>query len=80
MISLESPIARPSISSTGKVWLEPPVSSIEAGMCRPGIETARRLCGTRLWSSAQRAFSLKCETPICQRVGRPSLPFGIDAA
>ena len=48
MISLESPIERPSISSTGKVWLAPPVSSIEAGMCRPGIETARRLCGTRL--------------------------------
>ena len=31
MISVESPIAWPSISSTGKVWLAPRVSHIEAG-------------------------------------------------
>ena len=69
MIALESPIARPSVTSTGVV--SPPQSRLARRTWVPGA-TERRRCGMRLWSSAQRAFSLKCEKRICQRTGVPA--------
>ena len=57
MISLESPTFRPSIRTTGKVLCSPLVSHRATAMWAPGIG-ARRSCSIRLWSSAQRTFSL----------------------
>ena len=57
MISVESPIPSPSISSAGTVWCFPRVTrKVTSGGKPPGGQ--RRLCGIRVWSSAQRAFSL----------------------
>ena len=48
---VESPIATPSRTSTGKVL--PALSRGAIALWRGGV-TARRIWGTRLWSSAQR--------------------------
>ena len=54
----------PSISSTGNV----PRSEKAIARGPPG-SSERRTCGTRLKSSAQRAFSLKFEKLYCHRTG-----------
>src|SRR5580765_4245534 len=66
MMDVESVIARPSSTSTGTDFR--PVSHITRGMWRPGT-SERRTCSTPFQSSAQRAFSLKCENRNCQRTG-----------
>ncbi len=57
MIAVESPMLRPSRRRIGKVFAAPRVSQSATAMCAPG-SGARRSCSTRLWASAQRAFSL----------------------
>src|SRR5215475_1967914 len=66
MIEVESAIGFPSSMSTGTDLR--PVSQRICGTWRPG-RSERRTCSTPFQSSAQRAFSLKCENRNCQRTG-----------
>ena len=66
MMRVESTIVSPLSSRTGSdFW---PLSQRTRGTCSPGTSD-RRTCGMPLKSSAQRAFSLKCENLNCQRTG-----------
>src|SRR4029450_5041674 len=67
MMRVESAIAFPSSTSTGTDFC--PVIQRTRGTWSPG-RSERRTCGMPFQSSAQRAFSLECETRNCQRTGR----------
>src|SRR3954449_3867618 len=68
MIAVESTIRSPSRSRTGNV----PRRTKDIARGPPGISD-RLSCRIPLWSSAQRAFSLKLEKLYCQRTGSWSL-------
>src|SRR5262249_51395352 len=66
MMLVESMILSPSRSRTGSV----PFLQKAIAFGPPGRRECRRW-RTPLWSSAQRAFSLKFEKLYCQRTGAP---------
>src|SRR6266567_600840 len=66
MMRVESWVVSPSSTRTGSDFC--PVIQRTRGTWKPG-RSERRTCAMPFQSSAQRAFSLKCEKRNCQRTG-----------
>src|SRR6184192_844967 len=71
MMRVESWIVSPSSTRTGTDFC--PVIHSTRGTWKPG-RSERRTCAMPFQSSAQRAFSLKCEKRNCQRTGGAITP------